>query len=261
MNHHEQELKQVINTLDTDTTNGNRLGPVRRVAGAAAAVTLALTLAACGSVAAEGGPKDDDKSNSASPSPEASQTPEVEKPTELSIEIPAGLEAQEVGELIVGELFTDWNNAGAENSLLDLNIESGKDWSVFLPELAAANAQEYADGMFVAGWQNDENLVKIVSGAEATNLSNLDMYKSTAWSDKYEEGFRSWKEVLAVEELQDEDPNSRSIEVTYVEHNNADKSAGEPASGTETIFSLRLAPDPTDGGKTEDIIAASVRSK
>jgi hypothetical protein len=275
MDQHEPQVQTNSNNSDSEISaarrilngagnflNDNKDKAIKRGVALLAAGALTIGLAGCGANASAQGPEPT-SSSSSEPTPDTSEAPspqETETPTSSEFEIPAGLSAEEVGELIVGDRFTNWNNAGAEDSLLDRSIDENISWDDLLPIVADENKKLYADALYVDGWENDPNLVKSVDGARDANLSVLQWYTYTAWSSEEKpenkEGFKSWMEVIDVDEVTS-DEDSRVINVVYIQKNNSDQNLGPEADPVETVYNISLQTI----GDTEKISAISVNSK
>lgn len=266
MNHHEQQPTPITSTNEREqgvlgralNWAGNVLKENKnKLTASAVAGVLTLTLAGCGVNAQAEGPRDDDKSTSA-PSPEVTETPET--PSE-SIEIPAGLEAGEVGKLIVETHFTNWLNEGASEELRDRRRDENLTWEELLPIVADENQATYADALYVDGWENSPVLTNSVTGLRDANLSTLEWYSATAWSGEEKpeniEGFKSWLDVTSVEEVSTAEANMRTIEVGYVQMNNSDKNLGPDANSVEATFSITLQSD----GSSEKIADIALGSQ
>lgn len=159
------------------------------------------------------------------------QNPAPVETNELTVEqleIPAGLDAETLGKTIVEERFSDWVNAGADDSLMDKAIDAGEGWDTLLPKIADENEQVFAAALFESGWETDANDTHDVNSFRDTNLSILQWYVATAWSgdEKPEniEGFRSWMTVDEVTEISS-DGTTRTIDVAYTDHDNSDKNS------------------------------------
>jgi hypothetical protein len=175
------------------------------------------------------------------PVPVETASPETDNLTVENLEVPAGLDAQTLGTVLVEDRFTQWYNAGAVNELNDTKFEANKPWDVLLSEIVDKNKSVFADALYVDDWETNPVLAQDVEGASQGNLSVLQNYVDTQWSGdekpENKEGYRVWSTVDNVTELQN-DGTSRTIEVSYENYSNSDLNEG-PApsreSGTYTI--------------------------
>jgi hypothetical protein len=245
-----------------------------RTGKAAAAVLIAmgaLTLSACSGdkspvsdpIAAETGEPAPDTT----PSIEASQpTPdESEAPVpggELlpveALEIPAGLDAEELGTMIVADRFTKWGNAGAEDSLLQESMDRNLGWDTLIPEKVSENRKIFADALYVEGWEQNTQLRTYVDGSSKANENTLKWYTSTQWNgEEKPENIEGYKVELTVDGVQEveSDDTSRTIEVAYTNHTNSDLNRGPEPETQGGIYTITLE----DVNGTEKIADISVK--
>ena len=108
-------------------------------------------------------------------------TPEVDTISVEALEIPAGLNAEELAKVIVEDRFTDWDNASATQNLFNKVIEENKSWNELLPEIAAQNRDIFAESLYVSGWEQDPELAQNVEAKAESNLAVLGNYVQTAF--------------------------------------------------------------------------------
>lgn len=173
------------------------------------------------------------------------------------LEVPAGLDAEQLGTLIVADRFTAWNNAGADPELNKRSVADNVSWELLLPQLAEQNKQAFAEALYIEGWEQDPELTQYVNGSKEANLNTLKWYASTQWSgdEKPEnvEGYRTWKTIDSVIEVI-QDTDDRMLNVNFTSHDNADKNTAPdnpPQVNTYTI-TLRTV------GDVEKIVAIYV---
>ena len=239
---------------------GNKLSK-RIIAGTLAVSAGAFALAGCATEEVGAAPsRTSTTSETIAPTPEQTESPEL---TVEQLEIPAGLSAEEVGELIVGDRFTEWLNAGANDTLLDRykQDEEHASWDEFLPYIAQENKNYFADALYISGWEDNPQLVQYVNGSIEGNTQILRAYVATAWNqDTYPENvepYRQWLEVQSVVELpNDTQDNTRTIEISYKSEDNTDKNVIESKlDGSIEVYTITL----TTVGETEKISDISVR--
>ncbi len=199
-----------------------------------------------------------DPTETAPPTPEATNSPEQELTVE-ALQVPAGLSAEALGEMVVGDRFTAWANAGADDNLRLRAREANVGWPAFLPEVADENAAIFAEALYIDGWEQDPNLVKDVNGAKEINRATLDSYKSTAWNrDEHPENvepYRYWMNVVEVAQLS-ASGDERTLEVALRDHDNSDKNMIESQLSDHTfIYTIRFKA--VDG--FEKIVGISIR--
>jgi hypothetical protein len=164
------------------------------------------------------------------PSPEETWSPEV---TVADLEIPAGLETEAVGELII-QRYDEWRNAGTDND----RIES--DWrdfsgstGDFVDGIAAQYAPLYTEALYISDWKARPDLVHDQDFGVRANASTLEMNLVTndpAYGDL--EAFHRNISFDAAREISNAG-TSRVIEIDYTESNNADKNRVGEEFGTE----------------------------
>lgn len=222
-------------------TNSNS-NPNRRIRRAGfvttATAVAALALAACAPTGGDGGTPAPSETATTAPAPE------FEGATPEDFIIPTGLDAEAVAEAVVAGAFTNWDNAGANESLRDRILASYESPDTILAEVVAENKVVATDTFFVDGWENSESLVSLANASEKSNLGTLQNYQATAWSSDTKpeniEGYRTWQEVTAAREVDDGDGNdsTRKIVIDYTDHANNNKNLGpapQRAGGTIEI--------------------------
>lgn len=229
------------------TSNPNRR--VRRAGLATvAAASAALALAACAPSNVDATPEPVETSTSA-------PAPEFEGASPEDFIIPAGLDAEAVAEAVVEGSLTNWGNAGANDSLRDRILASDDSFDTVIAAVAAENKKVATDNLLVPGWESIDSLVSLADGSEDINYENLQWFTSTAWSsdEKPEniEGFKTWRDVTVVQEIDDGDgdPNTRTIKLDYTNYTNSDKNLGPDPSRAGGTMVIDLVSD----GKQERI--------
>jgi hypothetical protein len=202
-----------------------------------------------------------------SPSVEASEPTATESESPVSggellsveaLEIPAGLDAEKLGTMIVADRFTSWANAGAYDGLLMQSVDENLSWDEMLPEIADKNMAVYADALYVDGWEQKTQLTQFVEGTRDSNLGTLQWYTSTQWSSEEKpenkEGYKQWLTVDGVQEVST-DSNERTIDVAVTSHSNSDMNLGPAPLKEKAIYTITL--EEVDG--TEKIADISLR--
>ncbi len=230
----------------SESENSATSNPNRRVrrAGLAtgAAATAALALAACApSNNVDATPKPVETSTSA-------PAPEFEGANPEDFIIPAGLDAEAAAKAVVEGALTDWENAGANDSLRNHILSSDESFDTVMQGVAEDNKVVVTDNLFIEGWESVESLSSLAAGAEQANFNNLSWFSSTAWSDEEPEnveGFRTWMEVTAVRETDDGDnnPDTRTILVDYTNNSNSDQNVGPEPQRPGGTFEMDLVSD------------------
>lgn len=225
------------------TSNPNRRTHRRAGLATVAAATAALALAAC------------TPSNNVDATPEPVETststpaPEFEGANPEDFIIPAGLDAEAAAEAVVEGALTSWDNAGANDSLRDRILASDESFDTVITEVVAENKQVAVENLFVENWESVPSLVDLANGSADINYQNLQWFTSTAWSqdEKPEniEGFKTSRDVLAVQEIDDGDgnPNTRRIKLDYTTLTNGDKNEGPESSGETATMIIDLVSD------------------
>jgi len=224
----------VLGNEATPSTPNRRTG---RVAAAGAGALLALTLlTACGEADAKPSP-----TTSASETPSTTETAapvETEDNYEQlvsSIEIPAGLSAQELGEAFM-DRYTEWANAGSstpeeQDALWEGWYAYTESVSQYCDEVAAENKDAFAEALYTPGWESNPALVQYVDGLEDVNSVTLEMYIATAKST----GASNFRfEADAVSEIVNSD-GSRTLTIEYTGHRVNYSTNNDPEHGVYTV--------------------------
>lgn len=178
--------------------------------------------------------------------PETEDKSDDETETELSyeeqvaaLEIPAGLDKDELATTFVADRLTQWLNAGCEDSLSEDTI--GQTWDEALPLIAEENAKLFSEALFIEGWEQEtaNYLPDAVDAFRDLNLNTLNGYVSTQWSDKPEniEGFKSWYTVNSVNETSNRNYKGDRVRRLYIagtQHWNDDKNVYDTSSWYKT---------------------------
>lgn len=224
------------------TSNPNRRTHRRAGLATVAAATAALALAACAPSNVDATPEPTETSTSV-------PAPEFEGASPEDFIIPAGLDAEAAAEAVVEGALTSWDNAGANDSLRDRILGSDDSFDSVIAEVVAENKEVATDNLFVDGWESVPSLVSLADGSADINYQNLQWFTSTAWSqdEKPEntEGFRTSRDVIAVQEIDDGDgdPNTRTIKLDYTTLTNGDKNEGPESTGETATMVIDLVSD------------------
>lgn len=170
-------------------------------------------------------------------------TPDVEVsgkneplPSELQLEISAGLSVDEVGATII-DRFDSWNNAGTNNQqVLDEWYAYSGETRDYVAELSNQYADQFADALYVEDWQTPglhPDLVNNWEVATAINAYALELNLITSSPDNGDiEPYRQSDTFEAVREVSS-DGDTRVIAIDFVESNNADQNRVGEDFGTE----------------------------
>jgi len=181
-----------------------------------------------------------------------------EKLSVADLEIPSGLDAEELGTMIVADRFSSWLNAGAYEGLSKQLVSERLTWEVKLPQLAEENKATFAKALYVDGWETKTQLITSADSFKEANLGTLEWYTATQWSGdekpENKEGFKNWKTIDGVQEVAAED-GIRVIDVAYTNHTNSDLNRGPSPQVEGGVYTITL--EEVDG--TEKISDISVR--
>lgn len=148
-----------------------------------------------------------------------------------SLEIPAGLSTEELGQLIIDERYDAWASASADTP--EEGEKLVEDWREFvrengvnaLPEfannIAESNGEVRATALYGPEWRSDSDIVTLVTRRIAINSRFIQLYLATqangaAYTSEWKAtGYRELADT-------DNDPSTRTIEVdvTTSEQNN-----------------------------------------
>jgi len=171
------------------------------------------------------------------PGEEVPVTPEVPNtgellPSEMDLEIPAGLSDEELAEVTV-ERLTSWSNAGSDNEKIHT------DWVGFEGEtmdyarsVSEDNAKYFEESLFEEGWESNENLAFVANAN--TNINALDLSLNLVTSNPENgdiEAYRTKEDIQSVTTL-NKDETGRTLEIITLSSNNSDQNRA-----------LELAPD------------------
>ena len=178
-----------------------------------------------------------------SSTPEATKTPEL---TVESLRIPAGLDADTLGKLIVEDRFTAWDNAGADKGLLDRSMKANLGWDEYLPQIADQNKAIFGQALFGDNWEDIPGMTGLSNALRNSNLETLKRYVETAWDSEThpedKEAFREWETVDKI----DSGPNadgSRTFRMETTLHDNTDMNRIPHFTGSgKRIYQLTVMP-------------------
>lgn len=164
------------------------------------------------------------------------------------VEIPAGLDAQTLGTMLL-DRYDDWSNAGTDDSLTE--EVRGIGWDALFAKVTEENKAIYANALFVEGWESNPTLSSAVEAQTRTNYGTLQQFALTAWSDDEanKEGYENWLEAVAPIKEFPIDSTSRTLEISYQNNSNSDMNLGPDASIDKGIITVTL----TNADGTEKI--------
>ena len=148
-------------------------------------------------------------------------------PSELDLEIPADLSADELGTTFV-DRYNAWLNAGSNNQQVIDDWLAATDMSTgdYVTGLATEYASEFTDALFIEGWDTPgahDDLVSFRDRVLGGNAHYLELNLKTsdpAYGDI--EPFRDTDRLVATRETSSTD-SARVLEVDLTQTNNADK--------------------------------------
>lgn len=213
------------------------------IGGIAAAATLPIALAGAlyyGSIQGEKAPVPNEggpiAEGPADPGEEVPNTPE--QLTVEQLQIPAGLEAQQVGQLII-ERFDSWQNAGTNDPAIYAEWRAAGVENMSTGDFVTAKAEEFAaiyrSALYVEGYAYDSFDVAVNANTLELNLltSNPNMNPKDLEAYQRNVSFDAAREVSS-EGTPGQDGYTRVIEVDYTESNNADRNRAGEDFGQET---------------------------
>ena len=238
----ERPTTGVIPPTETDKKPEKKKGISKRnkIIAAAAAVAVAVGAGAYAISNQGEKPAETPTSNSGpqNPGEEVPVTPEEPNtgellPSEMDLEIPAGLSDEELAEVTV-ERLVSWSNAASDNE------EIHSDWVSFEGEtvdyatsVSQDNATYFTESLFVDGWESNENLAFVANAN--TNINSLALYLNLVTSNPENgdiEPYRIKEDIQSVNTL-NKDETGRTLEIITLSSNNSDQNrALELASGS-----------------------------
>ncbi len=128
------------------------------------------------------------------PAPEETKAPVEQKEvlTVESLEIPAGLSAEELAASYM-DLISKWKNYGTGQEALDELLESNKSREGYSKAAAEKHADTFADAIFVEAWRDSPDLVTSRNGDVFMNADAID--RSTYALLNGKEDFRRWNQI------------------------------------------------------------------
>lgn len=163
-------------------------------------------------------------------------------PSELELEIPAGLNTEDLGKAFVDRLNT-WMNAGS--NIQEINDESLEAFSDNVPtsDFVTAKAKEFApyftDSLLVSDWQDRPDLVNLQDALSRLNAHNLELnLKTNSTNSDDVEPWLYTSTFEAARELSSSD-GVRVVEIDIIDSNNADKNrVGEAFAQDEAVITI-----------------------
>lgn len=177
-------------------------------------------------------------SESATPSPTPTETAPSKADLEAKIEaleIPAGLEPQQLGEAFI-DLKNKWWNAGTEdpealNKGLGDSLAKGMSLDEFVADVAKNNTAIYAPAMFGPDWESNPEARTAVDNMVKANESVLSNFMGTAYSHSGAIGYKAWSELTQAS-ADASTTGSRILQVNWINKDN-----NKEATGGETLTS------------------------
>jgi hypothetical protein len=165
-------------------TTGAKKVLIGIAAGIAVGVTIAIIAVAPQMSSGEIGPSDTaSKADSSKEEPTEPSTKTELLPSEMDLEIPAGLSTEELAKTVIGRLDV-WQNAGSNNQeLYDEWRDDDATTLEFAKRKATGFASDFADAMFINGWRSKEDLRFFQEAEIALNADVLTLHLPTAGDD------------------------------------------------------------------------------
>ena len=160
-------------------------------------------------------------SESATPSPTETAPSEADLEAKIkALEIPAGLEPQQLGEAYIG-IINKWWNAGTENpqELKDRIMNSSDSLKDLASVIAKENEEIYAPALFGPGWEDNPEAVTAVERMVEANGSVLYNFMATAYRGSGAVGYKAWSELTETS-ANASTTGSRILRVDYSNHDN-----------------------------------------
>jgi len=156
-----------------------------------------------------------------------------------ALEIPAGLEPQQLGEAYI-ELTNKWWNAGTEDpqALKGRRDKEGTSWAKLAPVIAQENKVIYAPALFGADWESNPEAVTAVERMVKANESTLSNFMATAFRSSGAIGYKAWSELTGTS-VYGVTVGERLLQLSWKdEDNNKESTGGEklvPDGGSVVI--------------------------
>lgn len=174
---------------------------------------------------------------------EETPTPEVQPTEGQAFEIEAGLDSEAFSQKYL-ELYENWINAGANESLREIGLSTDEPWETILPKIANENRDTFGDAMFPADWESNSRLAMFADRYSDINLYTLQAYTSTAWSQDTHpenvEAYRIESIYKEVSELQASE-SGRTVVISFANKTNGEMNIIGTAGDKDYTLSLTTA--------------------
>lgn len=186
-------------------------------------------------------------SESATPSPTETAPGEADLEAKIeALEIPAGLEPQQLAEAFI-EIKNKWWNAGTEDpqALKDRRDNEGTSWAKLAPIIAQENKAIYAPALFGADWESNPEAVTAVERMVEANESVLSNFMATAYRGSGAVGYKAWSELTETS-ANASTTGSRILRVDYSNHDNGSENTvgtGAISPGGSVIVDWKVVDD------------------
>lgn len=163
-----------------------------------------------------------------------------------ALEIPAGLEPQQLAEAFI-EIKNKWWNAGTEDPqvLKDRRDNEGTSWAKLAPIIAQENKAIYAPALFGADWESNPEAVTAVERMVEANESVLSNFMATAYRGSGAVGYKAWSELTETS-ANASTTGSRILRVDYSNHDNGSENTvgtGAISPGGSVIVDWKVVDD------------------
>jgi hypothetical protein len=220
------ELEPAEQASSTEKKSHKKLviGGAAFLAGAAVIAGSVIGLKAAGDAPKNTPPAPDPKATSQTP--EATPTAAPEVLTVASLEIPAGLTPEQLGQTLVADRLSAWAMAGSipdvQNQWLDY-VSSGKgSTGAFVDGQVATNGAFFAEALFVPGFKSDALLTDQVSGWTKQNATLLEDWLLT-YNSHDPKDLEPFNDYFTVESttVVSQTTDSITLAIAATDHNNA----------------------------------------
>jgi hypothetical protein len=169
---------------------------------------------------------------------ETSVETDLNDPNSAALSVEKYTTPQALGTAFIEQSYEQWSNAGSTptNARAALNAGAGKQLD-YAKEVSTKNMTEYADVLFVKGWENNAELKEVADSMIGDNAKSLYLYFLTANNKNTDdpthvlpdgdgndlEAFRQDLTVTNIQDIPSSDPDKMSVDVAFTNTYNTDK--------------------------------------
>lgn len=160
-------------------------------------------------------------------SPEQPGSPELgEEYTVEALQLPTGLTAAELGELIIEDRLNQWMRAGVDEKIVDEWLGYNGTIEAFSAEVSERYRETFAVALFGENYKENPNLDAFVKQSVEANAFYIQAYLSTVYNENSDAAYEASYSVDPSAVNETPTTGGSTLEIPYTAQSNSDLSGG-----------------------------------